>query len=489
MQRTQQVFLPGESRPGIFPRRPNRGGSARGPNTRAPQDSQIALNGSRSDGDMLANTGAIRQPLDSSTAPRAVFSRQNGYNHAHPENTSHVSQFQPLPAHASAVETITTPGRDVSRPSNITPATSTPVERGERATTSALEHEYRAGHSNVNLDDYFMGVIGQFKDDSAVMNPMNITIHSDSASSTVVATNDTEALLQQLAEKIANRASVVDLSNPIGHSAIDDTRVFFDTLIMSQAYSGYASGEIPMQFVDLNGTRPPDRIVKITVTPFNFPHIYTANTTTFDMFYFRSVFMTVRFVPTMHLIQSSQPNELFTFELYVDDIDSGAVYLRPLEPTFCLKQPVTVTGDLTVRFQTRNPNGTGFIGCPIPPTRVLVTRTASGAGPPVFTTFTMQGGIYIGALAPPGATYTVPIIFQNYNTPPSLLEAAIVNQVGWASSTFVAPSSFNIPIDTSAIVLGSNETYIFIPKNGVSFTIRFSSLQSTKTNDLLPIHT
>ena len=488
MQRTQQVTLPGESRPGIFPSRPNRGGGGRGNASRAHQDSQMM--GGR---DVLANTGAIRQSLDPSTAPRAEFSRQNGYNHAHPENTSRMSQFQPPQAHPSNVmETIATPARDARSASSTAPntaaSTSTPIERGARAAISTAEQEYRAGHSNVNLDDYFMGVIRQFKDDSAVMNPMNITISSDSTASTVVATNDTEALLQQLAEKIANRASVVDLSNPIGHSAIDDTRVYFDTLIMSQAYSGYASGEIPMQFVDLNGTRPPDRIVKITVTPFNFPHIYTTGTTIFDMFYFRSVFMTVRFVPTTHLIQSSQPNELFTYELYVDDIDSSAVYLRPLEPTFCLKQPVTVTGDLTVRFQTRNPNGTGFIGCPIPPTRVLVTRTASGPLPTPFTTFTIQGGIYIGILAPPGATYTVPIIFQNFNTPPSALEAALVNQVGWASSTFVAPSSFNIPIDTSAIP-GLNDTYIFIPKNGVSFTIRFSSLQSTKTNDLLPIHT
>jgi len=365
---------------------------------------------------------------------------------------------------------------------------------GEIAAANAVEQDYYAGRSIVNTDAYFLGVINQFKDDSSVMNPMGVTIRNESAdptvtTSTTTVTSDAEALMQQLADKLTTRANMVDLVLPIGHSAIDDTRVYFDTLILSRAYSGYASGEIPMQFVDINGTSPPDRIVKITLTPFNFPHIYTANTTVFDMFYFRSVFMTVRFVPSTHLIQSAQPNDMFTYELYVEDIDSSAVYLRPLEQTFCLKQPISVTGDLTVRFQTRSPTGTGFTNCPIPPTRIRAIRTATGPLPTPFTTFALQDGVYIGAIAPPAATYTVPILFQNYNTGAAItpLEVFLVDQIGYQSLTFVAPNLFNIAVDTT--LYAGTDIYVFVPKNSVAFTMRFSCLQSTRTNDLFPLHT
>jgi hypothetical protein len=367
------------------------------------------------------------------------------------------------------------------------------LARGALAAEEALARDYRATGGVVNVSDYMMGVLGQFHEDAVVMNPMNISLHADpidqssAAYHDAAADTDTGAILRDLADKLAARGPIVDFANPIGHSAIEDTRVFIDTSVQSQASGGYPSGEIPAQFVEFNGISAPDRIVKIIASPFNFPHVYTPTSTIFDVFYARSVFMTIRFVPATHLVQSAQPNELFTFELAVDDIESSAVFLRPLEPVFCLRQPVTITGDLTIRFQVRAPSG-GFIACPIPPTQISVARVAAPAGGP--TTFSLSQGMYIGVLAPPGAAWDVPILFRRASpasAPLTPLEAALVDLVGRNASNFTALGTFTIPDDTSAIA-GAPAISVFIPKNSIAMALRFSSLQATRTNDLFPIH-
>ncbi len=346
--------------------------------------------------------------------------------------------------------------------------------------------DYTDGTSGVNMDDYFRATLSQFQEDSVVANPMNMSFKGTGMDLPPPQTA-ADALIQQAAQAV--KIPIVDHLAPIGHSAIDDKRVYVDTLAMTLANGGFANGEIPLQFADFNGTAPPDRIVKVNLTPFNFPHVYTVGTTVFDMFYFRIVHLTIRFIPTSNQTQTMQPGDTFTFEMVVGDIDSSAVFLTPVEPTFCLGQPVSITGDLTVRFQVRMPGTGALMPIPIPPTRIIARRVSTIAAPPT-TTFTLQGGIYIGAIAPPAAIYTVPVLFKQFNPIITALETALINDIGYQTTNFVAPSSFDIALDTTAIpiVAGQEDIYVFVPKNGVSFSMRFSSLQPTKTNDLLPIH-
>lgn len=472
MQRRQSVLLPGESAPNAFSR--NVAGSVAGRGNVGHR--QIPA---------MTITGAPRQPLNAAVAPHPAYAtREQGYRPTH-MHESMTNKAAPAAGVAAASHQ--------SRAQQVIAA----QERGVRASETELAQEFRTGTTSVNMDDYFKGVLSQFKEDSAVMNPMNITITPDEYSGAKTG-DEAEAVITRLAAQAAVKSSLVDFVGPIGHSAIDDTRIFCDTLVRPQSYAGYPSGEIPMQFVEFNGISPPDRIVKITLSPFNFPHVYLPTTTVFDLFYFRSVFMSIRFVPTTHLIQSSSPNELFTFELYVNHIDSSAVYLTPIEPTFILKQPVSVTGDLTVKFQVRSPSG-GFIDCPIPALRVTVRRYLAPFGGP--TTFLIVDGSYIGVLAPYGALYSVPIVFQTIPPAPPADSVFLAGTSGQPASNFrdiVVPGvgtfpAFDIPADTSGIPPpppgAEDRSYIFIPKNGVSFNIRFSSLQPNKTNDLIPIHT
>lgn len=468
MQRNQQAYLPGESVPGIFPRR---------------RAFQPVVPATKPHMGAMPTTGAPRHQLNPQVAPPVAYAtREQGYR---VDEHARIQRQETLAGGASGAASASAPP-DPQR---------TAIEQGRKRAQEAVSADFRAGRSIVNVDDYFLATLGQFKDDSSVMNPMNVSLqpapeHMGADEAAAGDATDTELLLTQLADKIATKSSAVDVIWPIGHSAIDDTRVYIDTLVASQTYGGYLNGEIPMQFNDFNGITPPDRIVKITMSPFNFPHVYLPTTTVFDLFYFRSVFMSMHFVPTTHMVQPKSPNDFFTFELYVNNIDSTAVYLVPIEPTFCLKQPVNVTGDLSIRFQVRSPTGSGFMNCPIPPIRIHVVRTVAPPGGP--TTFTLDQSQYIGVLAPAGALYTVPVLFQQYGpvVPLTPLEQLFINTTGFPAGTFVAgpPGTFTVPVDSSAFPVPGGDFYIFIPKNGVSFTLRFSSLQPTRTNDLFPVH-
>jgi hypothetical protein len=82
-------------------------------------------------------------------------------------------------------------------------------------------------------------------------------------------------------------------------------------------------------------------------------------------------------------------------------------------------------------------------------------------------------------------------MFRNYNTVPTAFENMLVDTIGHLASGFItAGNTFTIPVSTVAYVdvgLGT-DIYVFIPKNNVSFGIRFSCTQTSTTNGLFPIH-
>lgn len=385
-----------------------------------------------------------------------------------------------------------------------------PVQQDARALDFAraqsrereMMREYRAQVPPVDLRGYLMNTLSSMQDEDVTLNPQGIGIVVDpfaggagGESSAPVPGSDSSSLendVAAIAGKIAISGAIqVDPTMPVGHISIDDTRLYFDSLIMPASLDGYASGDVAIRFSEHNGLTTPTRVVKITINRFYFPHIYLDTSTVFDLFYHRSVFLTLSVVPTTNLVQTATPNMLFTFELHVASIDSNALLLEPVEPTFCLKQPITIAGDIVAQFRVRSSRGLGFIPCPIPPLQVMATRVFPPI-PPTPTTFSI-GGAYIGVLAPPGAIYTVPIYIRRIpGLVPDTAFIATLFAAGdeYQAGTFVAPNTFTIPfVDTGAIPFNANDrVFIFIPKNAFAMMIRFSSAQSTVTNGLFPVH-
>lgn len=357
----------------------------------------------------------------------------------------------------------------------------------------ALRDEYNAGLVPTDTSQYLMATLKgvMASDDASVLDPSGGIASSRSAMShidqTTAAMTDATSTLTTTAAAEAD-AAVQGVSQTVGKTSVSDSRIFIDSLRMQAALVGFPDGIVAAQFSDLNGTSPPERVIQMHLAPFLFPHIYNASTDVFDTFYFRTVFLSMRFTPVASAFQVSTPNIPFTFELAVEDIDSSAVLLVPREPTLYFSQPINVTSDLTMQFFTRRPDGTGFAGCPIPPLRILVTRTGSIAVPPT-TSFRIIDGTHIGALAPDSAPYTVPVMFRPYNAVTTALETALVNATGYQSSNFnAAAGTFDVAVDTTLIGAGADDIYLFVPKNSFAMSARFTSTQYKKTTDMVAIH-
>lgn len=356
---------------------------------------------------------------------------------------------------------------------SIEPLTEAPVSAAEARARVALADDYRAGQGMANLDEYFVGTLNGFKDDTAILDPMHLRVQEGSVFSAQTPT---------------------PLPTSIAGPAIFDIGVFLDSLILPSSLNGYINGEIPFQFSDLMGLSPPERIISLALTQFRFPHIYNADFTAFDAFYFGRLYVTARFIPITNQVQDGTPNTPFTFECAITPGSGGVDEITPLDPHFIMRQPISAT-NIIVKFQMRVATG-GFINCPIPPTRVVVARTPANP-----TMFTIMDGADIGALAPVGAGYSVPILvrpsFQATWTPPAGLQTLLYTQTGFRASNFIG-NTFTIPLDTT-MWLGppapppplpaALERYdIIIPKNSVAFGMRFTCLSEALTNSIMPTH-
>jgi hypothetical protein len=359
-----------------------------------------------------------------------------------------------------------------------------------------MERKFHAEGDAPNLSTYMMNVIANVPDDdTSVINPTGAPVSTDYSMPDVYVEDTTRIQLSEIISRMTT-LKTVDVSWPIGHAAIEDTRIFVDTLQLPQTYTGYADGTLPLQFTMFNGINAPDRVVKITIAPFSFPHINTPDNAVFDIFYFRRVFMIIQFVPTSAQIQNTGLNNSFTFEMRVDDITAQAVYLTPINPTYTLNRPMTGIASLSVSFRTQSPSLGGFIAIPIPPVRVPVAFVEHDA---VSTKLRLVNDP-ITILAPVGAVYTVPIILALdpdiiLPPPPHLFEDLYPNNVGYNTSNFLAVdgirvNTFTIPTPpaAAAALIDSGNLWMIIPKNSISFVLRFSCTQSTTTNHLLPMH-
>lgn len=384
----------------------------------------------------------------------------------------------------------------VSAQQRAQPQTAAQSDSARAELDAQMSRYLRAEGGIPNMRAYLMNAL-QTEDESSVINPHGTTYSvatysgSDMGLSEEVAADASgEEVSTKLSEIIARIIALktVDVSWPIGHAAMDDTRIFVDTLQMSNALGGFINGTIPLQFSHFNNISAPDRIVKITILPFSFPHIHTRTSTVFDFFYFRKVYMTIAFIPATSQIQSTAPNELFTMELDVDDIDAQAVTLRPVSPTYTLGRPVSGVTDLSISFRTAHPNLSGFVPCAIPPLRIRAQCTHCDA---VYTEFTIVDGSYIGVLAPDAATYQVAVFVTRTTSgiPPTAFEAAFDTGIGHLAYQFAAATSTFRTVTPGGAPMPIGEfMWIIIPKNRVSFTMRFSCTQSTTTNHLIPVH-
>jgi len=409
-------------------------------------------------------------------------------------------QLPPAPQRPISVARDPPPARSSTIDSSTLSGTLPPAR--PMTTREMLDREYRStANPPVSTRDYFMGVLQgiSHESDSVMQNPGGASIvtgHEDQVE------DDTDKSVQHL-QTISQKLENIDKTLVLGRGSIGDTGIFISTSAIQQLLPGNPLGEIQLSFADFNNMQPPTRIVKITLLPFYFPHIFPAGNVVFDFMYYGSVMISIRSVSQTQSSQTQDPDVQFNFLARVEEPTGAAVRLVPVNETVYFANPVSLQSEFIVRFSVLSHLGT-WVEYPIPAIRILVRRTAN-ANP---TPFQILDPVYVGsALAAPGALYTVPVFFQNVQPiQPHFALGALVNNVGYNSSNFSAVSPhFTVDANTIATLMpafrmidpgpppvfapeNSDDMYLYIPKNVINFHMRFSSVVSSRTNDLFPIH-
>jgi hypothetical protein len=339
------------------------------------------------------------------------------------------------------------------------------------------------------MGDYFMSTLSQFRDDTVVVNPLNIAARAEEVATT--------------AGTVVAAAVAPPTELPIGHSAIVEHAVYFDTLTRSFAYQGFQNGSVMFQLNDFNNQSQISRAVQVTILPFIFPYINQAPFNTpnywpnpvFGAFYIPRAYLWLRFLPVENQAPSAAGGIFFTFELAVEIIDSSFVRMIPLNPTVTLSKPVNIAGELEFKFFNRNPV-LGITEMPVPATRIIVEYVAIFMAPDKirYRTILQTNNFALTYLS----TAQVLVSFiQRESGPPSTLDM-VMGQTLFVSNFTVVPGLVGLEVNLTFDVLVTIVPPAFlatpprfiieIPKNGFGIHTTFSCVSPDRTNDLVPTY-
>lgn len=301
-----------------------------------------------------------------------------------------------------------------------------------------------------------------------------------------------QEIMRQGADDVPNSA-------PIGSSSYTDSlsmssnstvvgfrdfEIYFDTAFQTVS-SPLTQGEITFNVSDYNNGQSIGNLVEITLGSFYFPKPYLYTTTQPDPYFYRRIYMSIEGLPSTQASRGANGSQ-YNFEFQVVDLNSIAVLLQPIKPSFYLQSVLTVYNETKMRFTS----GPYFESISLPKTTLTIQNYLPGTNPAEFILLngdTMNNidstinpaTVYPYVLPVPAAVYITGFLpVPALNTPQGLFITQI-NQYG------VAPNftyTFTIPgFDFTALAVPSDATMI-VGKNRIAIPMRFTTVENRITN-------
>lgn len=292
---------------------------------------------------------------------------------------------------------------------------------------------------------------------------------------------------------ISNAAQADTSSQTVGFL---DTSVFFDSgnLITVSNLSG---GELVFNISAVNDGRDIGNIIELNITPFYF-QIPLQSPNQPNFYFYRRVYLNIAGFPTAQSVRASNGNN-YQFEFEVVNINSLAVLLVPIRPSFYLQSILSSLNEVRMHFMV----GPDFTPIPLLKANVLVqmtegqiinpfpippTPTGFGTNP---ITFTILNGDLTTLL------YDIPTPFVFPFVPPAPGIAvyftgfapivALNSTQGIYITRILSTTVFEIAgFDASGIAIPIDPTQIranmVIGKNRIAMSMRFTSVANRTTN-------
>lgn len=214
---------------------------------------------------------------------------------------------------------------------------------------------------------------------------------------------------------------------PSAAVGFEDWEIYFDSVYKNGAISDLTNGVLGYSLAALNNNKDLKNVIEMTIPPFYFPRItnprvqldpvnypsLVLTTNSPDYFFFRRMYIQVVNMPFGQAVQANNSAQ-FHWECSVENINSVAVLINPLKPSFFLQRPLQTLSEIQFRFMVP----LDFRTVPIPVETLPIQMVLPPTNPARFRIMnTADGSEAMNLLIPPA-------IIQN-KSPPDPLQIPI----------------------------------------------------------------
>ncbi len=270
----------------------------------------------------------------------------------------------------------------------------------------------------------------------------------------------------------------------------EDVELYFDST-QRDTSSDLTVGEIKWDVTIINNSKDIKNCVEMHIGEFYFPKIY-APVGTPEFFYFGRVFIEFQNASSTQATLGSNNNK-FHFEFKIENITAQAVKLVPVKPTFYFQRPMTSITDFQLRFMVPpvTSQSSIFKRIPIPIDTVQVTSLVTlgiGYNP---IRFQINGGYDTTILGPVGAIVSPGIasFISGYISNSQAVNTLVNNTNGIYITNIVDSTTFEVAGIDSTSVNAEFPATVYIPKNRIAFSVRFTTVKDHLTNYIGVVHT
>lgn len=279
---------------------------------------------------------------------------------------------------------------------------------------------------------------------------------------------------------------------PTQSIGVDDIYLNFDSLARENTGS-LANGELRWSINTLNRNQPINNCIQIQTSDFYFPLILNAATAP-EFYFYRQVYLHISSLPTTQGVLAVN-NTQYHFAFDVASTNSIAVRLIPRDPIFHFRQPITDLSQFNLRFMVPLQTGAGLAPIPIHSDKVIV-EAVPGSNPARFTILdnTISPLIDLATLPNtfPAAPYTpalpVAVVITGFVSTDPNLNMAVGSTAGVFVDNFINFNVFSVSTLSFAGLATPIQATVIINKNRVQMAMRFSSLNTSSSNYIPPLH-
>lgn len=276
-----------------------------------------------------------------------------------------------------------------------------------------------------------------------------------------------------------------------------DTRGIYDVslCLMSphRTSDNFSRGEISWTIPPFNLNNAINNCTQVQLNQLTIPRTLD-NAAIHEQFIGRRVYVEIDQLPTNSGVRASDGTR-FHFECDVDYSTSEYVSLTPLNGPIILRSPIASIDAITLRFYQRDPYPPyGLRRVPIYNDVLGISLVLPGTNPAQFTITTEDTVTPIG---PPGSSFVSPSVEvypSGFNTNDTFFNTSVNGPYNSVLLTLPAgPSGISKNfvldgLDASLVTSGTTSGVLYIPKNFIEATLRFTCLDSGQTNLVTPVH-